>query len=116
MKEIALPTNNISVMACVGQYGCQRVIARHHLTLSVYGRVFCRVLLMELLRSLLGGESSDMESAFGAWGKQLAAHLVGDDAHVEAEVDLDAGMYSKLRINNCVVELRLRSLKEFKQA
>ena len=57
-----------------------------------------------------------MESALGAWGKELAVHLMGDDAHVEAEVDLDAGMYSKLRINNCVVELRLRSLKEFKQA
>ena len=116
MKEIALPTNNISVMACVGQYGCQWVIARHNLTLSVYGRVFCRLFLMELLCSLSGGKGGDMESALGAWGKQLAAHLVGDDAHVEAQIDFDAGMYSKLRINNCVVELRLRSLKEFKQA
>ena len=79
-------------MACVGQYGCQRVIARHNLTLSVYGRVFCCVLPMGLLRSLLGGEGGDMEGSLGAWGKQLAVHLVGDDAHVEAEVDLDAGM------------------------
>ena len=97
-------------------YGCQRVIARHNLTLSVYGRVFCRLFLMELLCGLFCGESSDMESAFGAWGKQLAVHLVGDDAHVESKIDFDAGMCSKLRINNCVVELRLRSLKEFKQA
>ena len=79
-------------MACVGQYGSQRVIARHNLTLSVYGRVFCRVLLMELLRSLFCGKGGDMKGAHGAWGKQLAVHLVGDDAHVEAEVDLDAGM------------------------
>ena len=87
-------------MACVGQYGCQRVIARHHLTLSVYGRVFFCVLLMEVLRRLFCGKGGDMEGAFGAWGKQLAVHLVGDDAHVEAEVDLDARMYSKLRIEN----------------
>ena len=103
-------------MACVGMYGSQRVIARHHLTLSVYGRVFCCVFLVELLCGLLGGESSDMESALCTRRKELTAHLVGYDAHVEAEVDLDAGMYPKLRINNCVVELRLRSLKEFKQA
>ena len=57
-----------------------------------------------------------MEGSLRVRRKELAAHLMGDDAHVEAEIDLDAGMYSKLRINNCVVELRLRSLKEFKQA
>ena len=92
------------------------MIARHNLTLSVYGRVFCCLFLMELLCRLFCGESSDMEGALCAWRKELAAHLMGDDAHVEAEIDFDAGMYSKLRINNCVVELRLRSLKEFKQA
>ena len=79
-------------MACVGQYGCQWVIARHHLTLSVYGRVFCRLFLMELLCSLLGGEGGDMESALCTRRKELTAHLMGNDAHVEAEIDLDAGM------------------------
>ena len=107
---------DISVMACVGMYGCQRVIARHNLTLSVYGRVFCRLFLMELLCRLFGGESSDMEGSLRVRRKELTAHLMGNDAHVEAEIDFDARMYSKLRINNCVVELRLRSLKEFKQA
>ena len=116
MKEIALPTNNISVMARVGQYGCQRVIARHNLTLSVYGRVFCCLFLMEVLRSLSGGESCDMEGSLRVRRKELTAHLMGNDSHVETQIDFDAGMYSKLRINNCVVELRLRSLKEFKQA
>ena len=71
---------------------------------------------MELLCRLFGGESSDMEGSLRVRRKELTAHLMGDDAHVEAKIDLDAGMYSKLRINNCVVELRLRSLKEFKQA
>ena len=113
---IALPAHDISVIACVGMYGCQRVIARHNLTLSVYGRVFCCVFLVELLCGLFCGESSDMESALCTRRKELTAHLMGNDSHVEAEVDFDAGMYSKLRINNCVVELRLRSLKEFKQA
>ena len=116
MKEIVLPANNISVMARVGMYGSQRVIARHNLTLSVYGRVFCCLFLMELLCRLFCRKGGDMESALCTRRKELTAHLVGDDAHIEAEADLDAGMYSKLRINNCVVELRLRSLKEFKQA
>ena len=73
-------------------YGCQRVIARHNLTLSVYGRVFCCLFLMEVLRSLSGGESCDMEGSLRVRRKELAAHLMGDDAHVEAEIDLDAGM------------------------
>ena len=89
---IALPAHDISVMACVGMYGSQRVIARHNLTLSVYGRVFCRLFLMELLCRLFGGESCDMESALCTRRKELAAYLVGNDAHVEAEIDLDAGM------------------------
>jgi hypothetical protein len=76
------------------------MITRHHLTLSIYGRVFFCVLPMELLRSLLGGEGGDVEATLDTWSLKLAAHLVGDDTHVEAEVDLDAGMYSKLRIEN----------------
>ena len=76
------------------------MIARHHLTLSIYGRVFFCVLPMELLCSLLGGEGGDVEAALDTRSQKLAAHLVGYDAHVEAEVDLDAGMYPKLRIEN----------------
>lgn len=79
-------------MAGVGQYGCQWVIARHHLTLSVHGRVFFCVLPMGLLRSLLGGEGGDVEATLDTWSQKLAAYLVGDDAHVDAEIDLDAGM------------------------
>ena len=71
---------------------------------------------MEVLCRLFCRKGGDMEGSLRVRRKELAAHLMGDDAHVEAEIDLDAGMYSKLRINNCVVELRLRSLKEFKQA
>lgn len=87
-------------MACVGVYGRQRVIARHNLTLSVYGRVFCYVFLMELLCCLFCGKSSDMEGALRVRRKEFAAHLVGDDAHVEAQIDLDARMYFELIIGN----------------
>ena len=55
---------------------------------------------MEVLRSLLGGEGGDVEAALDTRSQKLAVHLVGDDAHIEAEVDLDTGMYSKLRIEN----------------
>lgn len=97
---IALPAHDISVMACVGMYGCQRVIARHNLTLSVYGRVFCCVLLMELLCGLFGREGGDMKAPLCARCKKLTAHLVSDDAHIETKIDLDARMYSELRIEN----------------
>ena len=80
------------MVAGVGVYGCQWVIARHHLTLSVHGRVFFCVLPMELLRSLLGGEGGDVEATLDTRSQKPAAHLVCDDAHVEAEIDLDAGM------------------------
>ena len=76
------------------------MIARHNLTLSVYGRVFCCLFPMELLRSLLGGEGGDVEATLDTRSQELAAYLVGDDAHVESKVDFDAGMYSKLRIEN----------------
>ena len=71
-------------MACVGEYGCKGVIARYNLPLAVYGRVLGSVLLMELACRLLGGEGGDVEGAFSARGKELAAHLVGYDTHVEA--------------------------------
>ena len=76
------------------------MIARHHLTLSVYGRVFFCVLPMELLRRLLGGEGGDVEAALDTRSQELETHLVGNDTHVEAVIDLDAGMYPKLRIKN----------------
>jgi hypothetical protein len=47
---------------------------------------------MELLRSLFGGEGSDVEATLDTRSQKLAAHLVGNDTHVEAEIDLDAGM------------------------
>ena len=79
-------------MTRVRMYGSQRMIARHDLTLSVYGRVFCCLFLMELLCGLFCGKGSDMEGSLCARRKELTAHLMGNDAHVEAQVDLDTRM------------------------
>ena len=87
-------------MTRVRMYGSQRMIARHNLTLSVYGRVFCCVLLMELLCGLFGREGGDMKVSLCARCKKLTAHLVSDDAHIETKIDLDARMEVKLTIDN----------------
>ena len=87
-----LLADDISMMSCVRKYGCQGVIARHNLTLSVYGRVFCCLFLMELLCGLFCGKGSDMEGSLCARRKELTAHLMSNDAHVEAQVDLDTRM------------------------
>ena len=84
--------HDVGVVARVGQRGSQWVIARHEAPLLVGGGEVLGVFPMELLCCLPGGEGDDVEGAHAAWGHELAAHLVGDDAHVEAEVDLDAGM------------------------
>lgn len=50
------------------------------------------MLLMKQTCRLLGGEGSDVEGSSGGRRKELAVHLVGYDAHVEAQIDFDAGM------------------------
>ena len=91
--RILRPTHDVGVVARVGIYGRQGVIPRDEQSLGVgAGGVAGGVALLELERILRGGEGGDVEGAHAAWGHELAAHLVGDDAHVEAEVDLDAGV------------------------
>lgn len=62
MHVLHLPANNVGMMAGVGMYGSQGMIARNVLTLSIHGRVFFCLLSMELLRSFLGGKGCDMKA------------------------------------------------------
>ena len=87
-------------MAGVGMYGSQGVIPRHELTLSAYGRVFFCLLATKLARGLLGGKGGDIEGALDTRRKKCTAHLVGNDTHIEAQINLDAGMEFELRVES----------------
>ena len=64
------------------------------------GRMLLRMLTTKQLSGLARGEGDNVEGALGIGHEKLAAHLVGNDTHIETQIDLDAGMYPKLRIEN----------------
>lgn len=88
----AMTAQDVGMVVRVGEYRCQGVIARGDSSFLVAGGVLLRVLALELQRCFSCREGGDVEGPLCAWGEERAAHLMGDDAHVEAEVDLDAGM------------------------
>ena len=76
------------------------MIARHELTLSAYGRVFFCLLPTKLACDLLGRKGSNVESALDIGSKEHTTHFVSNDTHIEAQIDLDAGMQLELTMNN----------------
>lgn len=88
-------THDVGMIACVGKYGCQSMVACYYLPLVIGGGALLRMFSKELLRCLFAGKSDDMKDTFGAWGEQFAAYLVGDDAHIKAEIDFYAGVESE---------------------
>lgn len=85
-------TQDIGMVTRMLMYGGQGMITRNELVVLVYCWETAFLFLLKGVQRFFCGKRNDVEGSYGVGHEQFASHLVGHDAHVEAQVDLDAGV------------------------